>query len=441
MYPVPLAVYLELTEKCNLRCRHCYCRDSLGRGDQDLSDDDMAWVAKKILEEGVFEIVLTGGEPLLRFELVKRILEENNQFAHLIGINTNLLLFKESMIPTLRKSRGLLISCPAVEPGRYSWMTQGGNYDRWKSAFQTIVTSQIGYEVNMVVCAQNLNDIRRVAQEMEALGCSWFSVTPMLYCSRNEEIRGDILSKAQLNQFFDEFLWVANNTKLGVNIRAALPKCSMPTNILEGDWQFLVRSCQAGRRSVAISSRGEVRPCPNQPKSYGNITRESLQEIYARMEEWRSGAKLPAECKTCKALSRCYGACRAQAENCFGDPHAKDIWANEAFVRSPFSPSLQEPSKTVVYSLSDKVRVNDSFSWREEGDMYRIYNAQDSVSLRVNDIYMKFILDLRNSLRAPCSLQSLAQSLDLDSDSIMFDRIVRELLTMRVLVNTSQNAS
>lgn len=62
--PIPSLRYLELqiTDHCNLRCRHCYIADGLH---QDLSFEKIEKILKEFEEIQGLRLLLSGGEPLL----------------------------------------------------------------------------------------------------------------------------------------------------------------------------------------------------------------------------------------------------------------------------------------------------------------------------------------------------------------------------------------
>ena len=58
---------IELTDRCNFKCRHCYiCEDAVSARDKELSADEILAVAKDAVKRGALWCTLTGGEPLLR---------------------------------------------------------------------------------------------------------------------------------------------------------------------------------------------------------------------------------------------------------------------------------------------------------------------------------------------------------------------------------------
>lgn len=104
----PITLQFELTGKCNLACKHCYNRS----GDQDRQDttymtpDKWRTLAKEIVNDGgIFQCIISGGEPLLLgedlFEIMDILHDDGTSF---VMITNGLLLTKEK-VNKLRKYR------------------------------------------------------------------------------------------------------------------------------------------------------------------------------------------------------------------------------------------------------------------------------------------------------------------------------------------------
>ena len=59
----PLNIHWEITNKCNFNCLQCYQRDDDNR--QCLTDDQIFSIASNIVDAGVFQVSLSGGEPFM----------------------------------------------------------------------------------------------------------------------------------------------------------------------------------------------------------------------------------------------------------------------------------------------------------------------------------------------------------------------------------------
>ena len=87
----PVGAKLELTYSCNLRCGFCYTdspRRTLERA-TDLSDEAWRQVVADVIELGILEAVVTGGEPLLRPDLALETLERLDAAGVAVCFNTN----------------------------------------------------------------------------------------------------------------------------------------------------------------------------------------------------------------------------------------------------------------------------------------------------------------------------------------------------------------
>jgi len=98
----PLIAQLELTDKCNIKCLHCYHLDpNFLSKTNDLEEKDMIFLAKKIVKSGIFDVVLTGGEPLTRKKLVTSLVKYFKDNNIHVSLNTNLLLMDEYVLNIL----------------------------------------------------------------------------------------------------------------------------------------------------------------------------------------------------------------------------------------------------------------------------------------------------------------------------------------------------
>ena len=67
------SAFLAITGSCPLHCRHCYERDNIGR-DEEVPITRWKEVLLDVQEMGVAVVVLTGGEPMTRFDGLVEIL-------------------------------------------------------------------------------------------------------------------------------------------------------------------------------------------------------------------------------------------------------------------------------------------------------------------------------------------------------------------------------
>lgn len=387
---LPLTAQLEVTDFCNHRCIHCYNLDSeiKNRPIRNVDDDTVLACAKKLVDNQIFSVIVTGGEPLLKKELTKKVillLKANNTR---VSLNTNLTLADDDFIAFLKEHNvGVLTSCPSGNVKSFSHLVGINNYAIFETNVKKLVTAGIRFSVNMVVTKDNLHEVRTTAEKMKTIGCKSFAATPM---GLNVEYpRLDLLLNVEeVRGVIADLLWIEDNLEMEVDILEVLPKCIFPEYVLNSKHHFLDRKCTAGRIVVAVSCNGDVRPCPHNPFSYGNILQEDLRIIWEKMSAWRSMEYVPDECRECTWLNRCNGGCRTSAKVFSGDWDKKDMWC-VGRITTPMP-----KCKKKIFDLKPETRLQmaDNIRIRQEDiGTFLIYNQTYDIFFMVNAYFYNFI--------------------------------------------------
>jgi sulfatase maturation enzyme AslB (radical SAM superfamily) len=71
-------LFLAITKKCSLQCEHCFEWDNLNQSEK-LSDDQLIELVRKYQEYGTTQVMLSGGEPMLRLGGIYNILDNTHQ--------------------------------------------------------------------------------------------------------------------------------------------------------------------------------------------------------------------------------------------------------------------------------------------------------------------------------------------------------------------------
>lgn len=390
---LPLTAQLEITDMCNHRCIHCYNLDSeiKNRPNRIVEDETVLACAQKLIDNNVFGVIITGGEPLLKKTLTKKIIRLFRDNTIHVSLNTNLILLDDDWIIFLKEQNiSVLTSCPSGNSLSYKALVGVDNFKCFETNIKKLVESGVRFSVNMVITKDNLNEIIPTAEKMKSLGCNSFAATPM---GLNVEYpRLDLLlSVEEVRQVILKLVWIENNLKLKVDILEALPKCVFPEYILLEKHSFLNRKCQAGRTVIAVSCNGDVRPCAHNPYSYGNILKEDLRGIWQRMNKWRSAQYIPSDCQSCSWVNRCNGGCRTSAKVYNGDWDKNDVWCVGSLNTIPPVINL----KRIDLSKFTRLQINSHIKTRKEDEyVYVVYNVVDDVSFMVNQEYYDFIMSL-----------------------------------------------
>ena len=426
---LPLTAQLEITDFCNHRCIHCYNLDSAieNRPVRKVSDETVLACAQKLIDNQIFSVIVTGGEPLIKKELTKRVIRLLKENKTRVSLNTNLTLADDDFIHFLKEQQvGVLTSCPSGDTDSFSRLTGTNNYPLFEATIKKLVSVGVRFTVNIVVTKDNLHEIRATAEKMKMLGCKSFAATPM---GLNVEYpRLDLLLTAEeVRNVIADLLWIEKHLKMKVDILEALPKCVFPESVLKGKHAFLNRKCQAGRTVIAVSCNGDVRPCAHNPYSYGNLLEEDLRDIWQKMSNWRSLQYIPEECTDCAWLNRCNGGCRTSAKVYNGDWNKKDIWCT-----GKLTTSLQKDD--LEFDLKPDIRLQFSSEIRarkEDEEAYVVYNTVDDVFFMVNQAYYDFIIDLKE--QGAFSFGTLCQTNHLSTDNPQIQDAIAFLIKKKVL--------
>lgn len=76
----PFIVWLEITRRCNLPCKHCYVEAGAPRR-QELSTAEILATLDQLQQKGVFAVVIVGGEPMMHPDFIQIV-----QHAHELGL-------------------------------------------------------------------------------------------------------------------------------------------------------------------------------------------------------------------------------------------------------------------------------------------------------------------------------------------------------------------
>lgn len=424
----PLTAQLEITDKCNFRCRHCYHLDfDCKKDSKDLPDEQVMLMATKLSENHIFSLVITGGEPLVRKGLTKKLVKYFKQKNIDVSLNTNLQLLDPKTLDDLMTNRldGMLISCPSVDSKIYNYMTGGGEFLRFLSKLKMVLKWKQHCSVNMVVNRHNFGYIRETAIYMRDLGVEIFGATPMGMNLQNPDTE-NLLTLTEVRALIEELVWIKENLGLKVDIFEAIPKCTFPSWVRGRDLSFLNRKCQAGKTIISVANNGDIRPCTHNPDVYGNILNEELTAIWQRMVGWRNFQNVPGRCTTCKIFSNCHGGCRITAKACTGDCRGEDPWMDL------LNTSGEWPAKVKSDIALDSeliVIFAKTFRWRHENeDNYLISSTRNNRNLTiVNGQLFNFVKRLREI--APLSLEDLAKFVQCSFTDNEFGRVIKLLAT------------
>ena len=152
---------VSVTDKCNLRCIYCMGEkdNNFLKNDEKLTDDEIYRIVKESSKLGIKKVRITGGEPLVRPDLVNLVSKINSiPGIEEIYLTTNGILLAD-MIDELAANglKGVNISLDSLNEERFNKVTRLGKLNKVLEAIDKAIALGIKVKLNTVI----VNDINK----------------------------------------------------------------------------------------------------------------------------------------------------------------------------------------------------------------------------------------------------------------------------------------
>ncbi len=315
--PIIENITINVTNRCNLRCTHCFIGESSNRPSQlDTS------AIERFIQDGkeyiaeLLTISILGGEPLLEKEKTLEIASIGKHIDVETVVSTNGLLIDNEFAKQARELNLVVqVSLEGSTPALNDMIRGKGSFERAVKGVRTLVENGAYSIICMVMRKDNLDDMESFCDLAIDLGVNELRFIEMREMGR-VPIEG--IQKATSRE-------IILATKRLLNKRPEVRK-------------FLVRDhfsvmkyicsrankrsyCGAAFKTVLIDSDAGVYPCPNHVKPEflsGNIHTDSFEEIWLRsdrLKEIRSSYfvdTINPRCSECAIRYWCLGGCRGE---------------------------------------------------------------------------------------------------------------------------------
>lgn len=281
------SVYLHITQRCNLSCSYCYNHENLNRNDI-LNIDDVIFIANSLKNISVRNVILTGGEPLLRKDIIK-ICEifKNLNFKLALLTNGTFISQKQEVLDLIDKA---IISIDTFDQAKN--IRNGLNVIKLKEDLLTINASQ-----------RSKITLRSVITHLDE--ASW----------------KDIKSFAIANGFnFTSSVFVPNNFS-EIELIPSVDKIEID----EKDCSLNKSVCGACYNEIAIDSNGDIYPCQALIKpqfKISNILNCDWQKDLRNSQITKTFMNISVDtiekCSICNYKYLCEGCCPAISYNLYG---------------------------------------------------------------------------------------------------------------------------
>jgi AdoMet-dependent heme synthase len=315
-------VQWHLTERCNLRCRHCY-QSGGGTGEITLeqgkeilaqvSDMLRAWEdAYDIGFSSSFNV--TGGEPFLRQDLFL-ILEEIRKKRFDVFLLTNGVLLDREKAGRLAALgiKGVQVSIEGPEEIHDSIRGKGG-FAAAMGGVGHLLDAGLTVTLNATLSTINADYFREMIAVAVSAGVQRLGFSRLVPAGRGLELADMMLDKEKVRNLYEEIFAMKVN---GLDIVTGDPVASqMREGTGSGETGDIpLGGCSAGASGITLLPDGTILPCRRLPIPIGNVLKDSLREVWATsevLEALRDKTRYSGKCGNCKRWAQCRG-CRAIA--------------------------------------------------------------------------------------------------------------------------------
>ncbi|RPI35433.1 MAG: radical SAM protein [Nitrospiraceae bacterium] len=315
-------IQLHLTERCNLRCRHCYQTGELS--------DEMSLSEIKALIDEVSDMLrdwsenyniafapsfnVTGGEPFLMRDIFS-VLEELTKKGFDTYLLSNGILISRKKAETLAELgvKGVQISIEGPEDIHDSIRGTGSMSSSIKG-IQNLLGAGIEVTLNTTLSDINASHFMDVIELASSLGVQRVGFSRLVPSGRGKGLLNSMLTGAVLKDLYTEIFSLSTPCLQIVTGDPVASQMKMPV-IEDSNGKVPTGGCAAGVSGLTILPDGTVTPCRRLPVHVGNVRKDSLREIWATsgvLRGLRDKSGYAGKCGRCRRWAICRG-CRAIA--------------------------------------------------------------------------------------------------------------------------------
>lgn len=294
---VPLLLDLVVTGKCHCKCWHCF------RGDYGDQQELPLTVIERVLQDaqelGTAMVGITGGEPLLRkdlMDIVGLIPENMEGLLYSTGIN-----FDEQFVKELAKTRitRCLISLDHYQEKKVNEMRGFPHaYDYALNALRLLHDANI--YTGVTLCAtEGIDSLEEFQQYMDFVHkLGWVDEIRIVLPIPQGNLKGK-----DFKRFYRDVIGWTRAAKKNADIDVNYPNVILFNEYESEDYV----GCGAGYTYATINNDGAVTPCVCVPLSINNVKEIGFKEAYAEYNNYftttgitcygrRSAQFIPTDC-------------------------------------------------------------------------------------------------------------------------------------------------
>ena len=256
---------IEITYRCNERCKHCYVFDEKKSAAEELSLEQYLKLFADLRKMNTIHITLTGGEPGQRSDFTE-ILRGAVEGGFAVAVFTNGIGYSEETLAEIIRIQPMSMSFSIYSgiPQEHDYITGvKGSFQKTLATLKKVKEAGITVSIKTPVMTPTLKGFPAIQALSEKLGVRL--EVSYLICATN---RGNISpTKLRLGDV-EKYKQIMRLARKGNDLEEFKPRDIHET------------ICGAGRLALSLNPYGEVFPCNGLAYRLGNIKETSIEEIW-----------------------------------------------------------------------------------------------------------------------------------------------------------------
>ncbi len=293
---------LAVTYRCNNDCFHCYMGGP--RKTDELTTDQWKKVIDIVDSLDVGALIFTGGEPLLREDLVELVAYSKELVS---GLVTNGRLLTEEMVTQLEQKEldHVQITIEGLKD-THNAMVCSDAWDETVQGIKNCLKSSIFTLTNTTLTTKNVDETPDLLEFLSGLGLQRFALNSIIKTGRAEDAEYG-LTPEELGTHLE----IIRNKAVDLGMEMVW---YTPTRRCDFDPLRLglgLKMCSAARINVTVEPDGRVIPCQSWFEGMGYILKDSWDTIWNSplAKSIREKQYMPDECTTCVMVDECTAGC------------------------------------------------------------------------------------------------------------------------------------
>jgi MoaA/NifB/PqqE/SkfB family radical SAM enzyme len=288
----PYYVSLEITQKCDLKCIHCYANASIMKS-PEITTQQWIEILSEFHDLGTLTVNLTGGDPFTYDGIFKILDYCEGKFK--VVIPTNGFRIKEDTARRLSKYEcidHIQVSLDGPDERTHDAIRgRKGSFEKAVGAIKWLTSSTtLNVFVSMILLPQNEKQIEETIKLAKALSVKVFGVGKLfrigrardeLYLTKAKLLELDALIVDLSRRYSDDNFLVRQRDYNFLDPGLACDRLSPDDMIRIGDRliKLMGGNCGAGCRSIFIKSNGDIIPCNMMEKVMGNALENGVRKM------------------------------------------------------------------------------------------------------------------------------------------------------------------